>query len=59
MGASAPASQFPGQQAGAQPYAPQAKQQVQRTEQAAGSSSEVPPSYQEAVSGDHKVQSRD
>lgn len=54
---STPNSQFPGQQQGVVRPKPQAVAPPPRQQQSqAGPSEEVPPSYAQAVSGDHKVQ---
>ena len=52
----APASQFPGQESGTVNSFPPRQQQ-----QYGGSAGqdEVPPSYQDAIRGDHKIQTRD
>ena len=64
VGSSAPAQgQFPGQQNGTMPGAKQYAQQqrggVQAGSSAAKPAAEVPPTYAEAVQGDHKIQSHD
>lgn len=59
VGSSAPTRQFPGQQNGTMPGAQQYKQNQAMV--AGGESSrpanEIPPTYDEAVQGDHKIQS--
>ncbi|EON61085.1 hypothetical protein W97_00296 [Coniosporium apollinis CBS 100218] len=54
------AGQFPGQQAGAMPFqTPKGLPTVSRGQEGGEGSAPPPPSYQDAVKGDHKVQSHD
>ncbi|GAB7346755.1 hypothetical protein MBLNU459_g1859t1 [Dothideomycetes sp. NU459] len=57
--ASTPSKQFPGQQQGTVPPQQYQSEQAQMGGASSSRQEEVPPTYAEAVQGDHKVQSHD